>query len=271
MLSDGQTAVAADPDRDRVYVVDLSARTVTATVMLARRATNRAASSRTPPAASHVALRHGGADRQLRSAPGATVRHAARGLRVAARPRVRRDRRSGARRVRRRRAGQPARRRAAPRSARCSCDRDLRDVVVDGSRAAGHPLPQRGAADRRGRRDGVEARSSLPAFTTPRGAQRAAVHAPARPGRWCPPRRRRRGASPARRRRSDPARPRRLRRRQSVRRDRSSRRSPRSRPTEPSRPGPALPGLVLAVDMAISPDGGQGRVRVAGQRDAISR
>ena len=34
MLSDGKTAVAADPDRDAIYVVDLSSRTVTQTIVL---------------------------------------------------------------------------------------------------------------------------------------------------------------------------------------------------------------------------------------------
>ena len=34
VLSDGNTAVAADPDRDRVYIVDLAARTLRSTIML---------------------------------------------------------------------------------------------------------------------------------------------------------------------------------------------------------------------------------------------
>jgi hypothetical protein len=58
--SDGKTAVAADPDRDQVYVVDLPSRTVTSTVVLQKgdepgRVTLDAAGR------AHVALRHGGA------------------------------------------------------------------------------------------------------------------------------------------------------------------------------------------------------------------
>jgi hypothetical protein len=60
VLADGQTAVAADPDRDRAYVVDLSARAVIATVMFQAgdepgRVIEDAAGR------VHVALRHGGA------------------------------------------------------------------------------------------------------------------------------------------------------------------------------------------------------------------
>ncbi len=60
VLADGVTAVAADPDRDRVYVVDLASRAVRWTVMLeAGSEPGRViedASGRV-----HVALRHGGA------------------------------------------------------------------------------------------------------------------------------------------------------------------------------------------------------------------
>ncbi|MDB4981931.1 MAG: cytochrome peroxidase, partial [Myxococcales bacterium] len=60
VLRDGNTAVAADPDRDRVYVVDLAKRTVTATIRLNKgdepgRVIADAAGR------VHVALRHGGA------------------------------------------------------------------------------------------------------------------------------------------------------------------------------------------------------------------
>jgi hypothetical protein len=60
VLSDGQTAVAADPDRDQIYVVDLAARAVTATVPLQAgdepgRVIEDAAGR------VHVALRRGGA------------------------------------------------------------------------------------------------------------------------------------------------------------------------------------------------------------------
>jgi len=60
ILKDGHTAVAADPDRDRVYIVDLKMRAVTATVMLQHgdepgRVVADAAGR------VHVALRRGGA------------------------------------------------------------------------------------------------------------------------------------------------------------------------------------------------------------------
>jgi DNA-binding beta-propeller fold protein YncE len=60
VLRDGKTAVAADPDRDRVYVVDLAKRAVTATIKLNKgdepgRVIADAAGR------IHVALRHGGA------------------------------------------------------------------------------------------------------------------------------------------------------------------------------------------------------------------
>jgi hypothetical protein len=60
ILKDGNTAVAADPDRDRVYVVDLTTRTVTSTIMLQKgdepgRVVADAAGR------VHVALRRGGA------------------------------------------------------------------------------------------------------------------------------------------------------------------------------------------------------------------
>ncbi len=60
VLADGRTAVAADPDRDRVYVVDLTAKAVTATVTLNQgdepgRVIEDAAGF------VHVALRHAGA------------------------------------------------------------------------------------------------------------------------------------------------------------------------------------------------------------------
>ncbi len=60
VLSGGQIAVAADPDRDRVYVVDLSARTVATTVVLQ---TGDEPGRVIEDAAGrvHVALRHGGA------------------------------------------------------------------------------------------------------------------------------------------------------------------------------------------------------------------
>jgi hypothetical protein len=60
ILADGKTAIAADPDRDRVYVVDLPSRTVSFSVALApgdepgRVVTDAAGRA-------HVALRHGGA------------------------------------------------------------------------------------------------------------------------------------------------------------------------------------------------------------------
>jgi mono/diheme cytochrome c family protein len=60
ILADGHTAVAADPDRDRVYVVDLTARSVTATITLdAGDEPGRVVADAAGRA--HVALRHGGA------------------------------------------------------------------------------------------------------------------------------------------------------------------------------------------------------------------
>jgi hypothetical protein len=60
ILKDGKTAVAADPDRDRVYIVDLTSRTVTSTVMLQP---NDEPGRVVADAAGrvHVALRRGGA------------------------------------------------------------------------------------------------------------------------------------------------------------------------------------------------------------------
>jgi DNA-binding beta-propeller fold protein YncE len=60
VLADGKTAVAADPDRDQIYVVDLAKRSVTATIKLSKgdepgRVVADAAGR------VHVALRHGGA------------------------------------------------------------------------------------------------------------------------------------------------------------------------------------------------------------------
>jgi Cytochrome c len=60
ILADGNTAVASDPDRDRVYVVDLAQRKVTATVQLqASDEPGRVAADAAGRV--HVALRHGGA------------------------------------------------------------------------------------------------------------------------------------------------------------------------------------------------------------------
>jgi hypothetical protein len=60
VLSDGTTAVAADPDRDRVYVVDLPSRTLRATIMLeAGDEPGRVIEDGAGRV--HVALRHGGA------------------------------------------------------------------------------------------------------------------------------------------------------------------------------------------------------------------
>ena len=85
VLSDGQTAVAADPDRDRVYVVDLTARAVSATVPLEAgdepgRVIEDAAGR------VHVALRRGGAVVTFDPRQPVVTRRA--GLRVAARPRA---------------------------------------------------------------------------------------------------------------------------------------------------------------------------------------
>jgi len=60
VLRDGTTAVAADPDRDRVYVVDLAARAVTATVSL-QPGDEPGRVAEDGAGRAHVALRHGGA------------------------------------------------------------------------------------------------------------------------------------------------------------------------------------------------------------------
>ena len=60
VLSDGQTVVAADPDRDQVYVVDLVARQVTATIVL-NGGDEPGRVIADPAGRVHVALRHGGA------------------------------------------------------------------------------------------------------------------------------------------------------------------------------------------------------------------
>jgi hypothetical protein len=70
--ADGKTAIAADPDRDQVYVVDLQKRAVTSTVVLQKgdepgRVTLDAAGR------AHVALRHGGALVTFQPSTGAIV------------------------------------------------------------------------------------------------------------------------------------------------------------------------------------------------------
>src|SRR5436190_2423753 len=131
ILADGQTAVAADPDRDRVYVVDLSTRTVRATVELnAGDEPGRVVADKRNIA--HVALRHGGALVSIDTATGAVVQRRA----VCAAPRgVAYD--AGSDLVHVACAdGQlvslPAAGGAAVRTV--TLPHDLRDVVVDGSR-----------------------------------------------------------------------------------------------------------------------------------------
>jgi hypothetical protein len=60
VLKDGKTAVAADPDRDQVYVVDLSKRALTATIKLNKGDEPGRVVADTAGRV-HVALRHGGA------------------------------------------------------------------------------------------------------------------------------------------------------------------------------------------------------------------
>jgi hypothetical protein len=60
VLSDGNTAVAADPDRDRVYIVDLAARTLRSTIVL-NPGDEPGRVIGDSQLRAHVALRHGGA------------------------------------------------------------------------------------------------------------------------------------------------------------------------------------------------------------------
>ena len=131
ILADGQTAVAADPDRDRVYVVDLSTRTVRATVVLdAGDEPGRVVADRNNVA--HVALRRGGALVSIDTATGAILQRRA----VCAAPRgVAYDRGSDLVHVAcadGQLVSLPAAGGAAVRT--LALPNDLRDVVVDGSR-----------------------------------------------------------------------------------------------------------------------------------------
>ena len=131
VLADKQTAVAADPDRDQVYIVDLSARTLTATVVLDRgdepgRVIEDAAGR------VHIALRHGGAVVTIDPATGAITQRrpvcaAPRGLAYDAATDLVHVACAGGELV-----SIPAAGGAAVRS--LMLDRDLRDVIVDGSR-----------------------------------------------------------------------------------------------------------------------------------------
>jgi hypothetical protein len=72
ILKDGKTAVASDPDRDKVYVVDLSHRTVTATVAL-QPGDEPGRIAEDAAGLVHVALRHGGALVTIQPSTGAIV------------------------------------------------------------------------------------------------------------------------------------------------------------------------------------------------------
>ncbi|MFI5043001.1 MAG: hypothetical protein ACHQNA_14340, partial [Acidimicrobiales bacterium] len=60
IMADGTTAIAADPDRDQVYVVDLTKRTVSFTVAL-QKGDEPGRVAIDGAGRAHVALRHGGA------------------------------------------------------------------------------------------------------------------------------------------------------------------------------------------------------------------
>ena len=130
VLSDGVTAVAADPDRDQVYVVDISARTVTATIALdpgdePGRVIEDGAGR------VHVALRHGGAVATFDPRQPALIRQAVcaspRGLAYEAASDLVHVACADGELVSLPASGGPAVR-------TLRLDRDLRDVVVDGAR-----------------------------------------------------------------------------------------------------------------------------------------
>ena len=205
ILADGDTAVAADPDRDQVYIVDLDGKR-------GRRCDGRAA-------------------RRRRAGPRRRRRRGPRARRAPPRRRAGQHR-SRSRATIARSAARSARRRAAlaydaatdlvhvacadgelvslpaaggaadAHGARWT--RDLRDVVVDGAAPARQPLPLGGDADRRGRRHRVR-----PHVARRRSARRSARGGQSstrrrRLARWRDARRRRRDdAAPARRRRRE--------------------------------------------------------------------
>ncbi|HVZ72122.1 MAG TPA: cytochrome-c peroxidase [Polyangia bacterium] len=131
VLKDGHTVVAADPDRDQIYVVDLTKRQVTATIPLTKgdepgRVVTDAAGR------AHVALRHGGALVTIDPVAGAvTARRevcaAPRGLAYDAAHDLVHVACADGELVSLPSAGGDATR-------RLQLDRDLRDVVVDGPR-----------------------------------------------------------------------------------------------------------------------------------------
>ena len=131
ILAGGQTAVAADPDRDNVYIVDLTTKSVRATISLnpgdePGRVVADAAGR------AHVALRHGGALVSIDTVAGVAPA-APRRLRRPARPRLRCRHRPGSRRVR---GGELVSLPAAGGNAvrTVTLTGDLRDVAVDGPR-----------------------------------------------------------------------------------------------------------------------------------------
>jgi DNA-binding beta-propeller fold protein YncE/mono/diheme cytochrome c family protein len=71
-LADGETVVAADPDRDRVYVVNLSRRAVTSTIVL-RSGDEPGRLVEDASGVVHVALRRGGAEAAIDPVAGSVV------------------------------------------------------------------------------------------------------------------------------------------------------------------------------------------------------
>ena len=131
VLADGNTAVAADPDRDRVYIVDLTARTVRATITL----NDGDEPGRVVGDAqlrAHVALRHGGALVSIDTVSGTLLQRRAvcaapRGVAYDAATDLVHVACAGGELVSLPAAGGDAVRTVM-------LDRDLRDVVVDGPR-----------------------------------------------------------------------------------------------------------------------------------------
>ena len=187
ILADGQTAVAADPDRDqRLHRRPRRPSRCAATIALnAGDEPGRVVADAAGRA--HVALRRGGALVSIDTVAGDAAPAPRRLRRARAALAYDAGDRPRARRVRRRRAGQPAgrgRRRGPDRDAGARSPRRRRRRPAP----ARQPVPVRRAADRRGRRDGVGCRDAAGSFRGRRARAAASGSRRAWPGRWprCP-------------------------------------------------------------------------------------
>ena len=167
VLRDGRTAVASDPDRDRIYVVDLDPEGVRATVMLPEPVAEPGRVVEDTDGRVHVALRGGRRVATIDPRDGRLLARRAlcpapRGLAFDA------GQQAAARRLRRRRAGLD---RAAGRGARPHAAARSRPArrAGPGRQAPGHHLPQGRAAGGRRRRASIE---RLPARVAPGPLQR---------------------------------------------------------------------------------------------------